>query len=208
MALFLYYFTYVIGRPDFFVPVMFAFLVSTVLAMPFWLRFARGKDKATVYRYACLGWVSSFLTFLVLQPGWPFWIAVVFACLAGAGYSAADMIPWSMVADVADEDEILSGERREGLYVGVFTFLRKLAGAVGVALAFAVLDLVGFRSGVQNPDEVIWALRILTALVPALFVLVSTLAARGYTLSHARHSEIIVELRARRVAREAEAAAP
>lgn len=198
MALFLHYFTYVIGRPDYFVPVMFAFLVSTVLAMPLWLRFAKGKDKASVYRYACLGWILTFLTFLVYQPGWPFGLVIVFACLAGAGYSAADMLPWSMVADVADEDEILSGERREGLYVGVFTFVRKLAGAVGVAIAFGVLDVVGFEPGVENSDAVVWALRILTVIVPAIFVVVSSFAALGYTLGHVRHTEILEELRRRR----------
>lgn len=203
MALFLHYFTYVIGHPDYFVPVMFAFLVSTVVAMPFWLRFAKGRDKATVYRYACIGWVSTFLTFVVLQPGWPFWLAVVFACLAGAGYSAADMIPWSMVADVADEDELISGERREGLYVGVFTFLRKLAGAVGVALAFGVLDVVGFEAGVENSPAVLWTLRGLTAIVPACFVLLSAIAATGYGLSHARHAEVLAELRRRRSERDA-----
>jgi len=198
LALFLHYFTYVMGRPGDFVPVLFTFLVSTVLAMPVWLRFSKGKDKATVYRYACAGWVLAFLTFVVLQPGWPFWVVIVFACLAGAGYSAADMIPWSMVADVADEDEINSGERREGLYVGVFTFLRKLAGAVGVAIAFGVLDVVGFQPGIENSEVVIWALRILTALVPATFVVLSALAARGYTLGYERHAEILEELELRR----------
>lgn len=207
MALFLHYFTYVIGRPDFFVPVMFGFLVSTVVAMPVWLRFAQGRDKSTVYSYACVGWFSTFLIFMVLQPDWPIGLAIASACLAGMGYSAADMLPWSMVADVADEDEILSGERREGLYVGVFTFVRKLAGAVGVAFAFGVLDLVGFESGVENSEAVVSALRALTALVPACFVLLSALVARGYALGDTRHKQILAELAARRAARRAESAA-
>ena len=33
------------------------------------------------------------------------------------------------------KDDIETGERREGVYNGFFTFLRKLAGAIGVALA-------------------------------------------------------------------------
>ena len=65
---------------------------------------------------------------------------------AGPGFRA-DMMPWSMVADIADEDEIVSGERREGLFVGVFTFVRKLTGAVGVtdSLLATVNDLRPFR---------------------------------------------------------------
>src|SRR6056297_1756105 len=113
----------------------------------------------------CVGWIGGLLCLFVNQPDWPLALTILFASLAGIGYSAADMLPWSMVADVADEDELLSGERREGLYVGVFTFVRKLAGAVGVAMALAALDWVGFRSGVRNDEAVEWTLRILTAAV-------------------------------------------
>jgi len=103
------------------------------------------------------------------------------------------------VADVADEDELASGERREGLYVGVFTFLRKIAGAIGVAGAFVVLDLAGFRPGQKNDESVVWALRTMTALVPAIFVVLSALVAGGYTLGRHRHRAILAELEARKI---------
>jgi GPH family glycoside/pentoside/hexuronide:cation symporter len=198
MALFLHYFTYVIGRPEDFEPVMGVFLASVVVAMPFWLRFSRGRDKKTTYLFGCVGWVFGLLCLFVNQPEWPFAITLVATALAGIGYSAADMIPWSMIADIADEDEIRSGERREGLYVGVFTFLRKLAGALGVALAFLALDLAGFEAGVENSEGVLWVLRAATAFVPVLFVLASAWAARKYPLTWHRHSEILEELEARK----------
>ena len=203
MALFLYYFTYVIGRPEDFEPVMAVFLIAVVAAMPLWLRFSRGRDKKTTYLYGCVGWVFGLMCLFVNQPEWPFAITLIATGLAGVGYSAADMIPWSMVADIADEDEILSGERREGLYVGVFTFLRKLSGAAGVALAFLALDLVGFEPGEKNSTSVLWVLRGATALVPVLFVIASAWAARSYPLGYLRHQEILEELDQRRVAREA-----
>lgn len=198
LALFLHYFTYVIGRPEDFEIVMGVFLVAVAGAMPGWLHFARGRDKATVYRHGCVGWIFGLVCLFVVQPEWPFAVTLGATVLAGIGYSAADMIPWSMVADVADEDELASGERREGLYVGVFTFLRKLAGATGVASAFLVLDLAGFRPGQPNDASVVWTLRALTALIPAVFVGVSALVARGYTLGRSRHRAILEELEGRR----------
>jgi Na+/melibiose symporter-like transporter len=110
------------------------------------------------------------------------------------------MIPWSMIADVADEDEILSGERREGLYVGVFTFLRKLAGASGVALAFGILDWVGFKSQAGNSEETLWVLRGATALIPAAMVIASAWVARKYPLSYDRHRDILNQLERRHAA--------
>lgn len=199
MALFLHYFTYVIGRPGDFEIVMGIFLVAVAGAMPFWLRFSRGRDKAAVYRYGCVGWIFGLACLFVNQPEWPFAVTVVATLLSGIGYSAADMIPWSMVADVADEDELASGERREGLYVGVFTFLRKIAGAVGVASAFLVLDAAGFQKGAANDGAVVWTLRALTAFVPAVFVLLSALVAGGYALGRVRHRAILAELESRRL---------
>jgi sugar (glycoside-pentoside-hexuronide) transporter len=206
MALFLHYFTYALGHPEYFAPVLTVYLLSVLVTMPLWLRFSRGRDKKTTYLYGCLGWVFGLLCLFVNQPDWPFWIILLSTVLSGAGYSAADMIPWSMIADVADEDEILSGERREGLYVGVFTFLRKLAGAAGVAIAFLSLDLVGFKNDSENSEEAIWVLRSATALIPAILVVASAWVARKYPLSHGRHHEILDELERRRTAKAAEAA--
>jgi sugar (glycoside-pentoside-hexuronide) transporter len=205
MAFFLIYFTYVIGRPGDFEPVMAVFLLAVVVSMPAWLRFSRGRDKSTTYLYGCLGWIFGLSSLFVLQPEWPLWVTLLSTAFAGMGYSAADMIPWSMVADVADEDEIRSGERREGVYVGVFTFVRKMSGAVGVALAFAALDVVGFEPGAENADSVLWVLRGATAGVPVLFVIASMIAARGYPLDRPRHQAILDEL-ARRHQAEARAA--
>jgi sugar (glycoside-pentoside-hexuronide) transporter len=203
MALFLHFFTYALGHPEYFEPVLAVYLISVMLAMPLWLRFSRGRDKKTTYLYGCVGWVFGLVCLFVNQPDWPIEVILISTAFAGAGYSAADMIPWSMIADVADEDEILSGERREGLYVGVFTFLRKLAGAGGVAASFWALDWVGFKSAPGNSESSLWVLRIVTALVPAVFVVASAWVARNYPLSYTRHREMLDELERRRGVAEA-----
>jgi len=206
LALFLHFFTYVIGNDAYFPPMMVSFILGTVLAMPAWLRFARGRDKVTVYGTACFAWIATFVGLFVLQPGWPLSLMVVIALLSGAGYSAVDMMPWSMLADMADEDELESGQRREGLFVGFFTFLRKLAGASSVAISFLVLDLVGFRPGEGNGEEVLWTIRVLTTCLPIVFILASIAASRRYSLGNAEHAAIMRELERRRGERAAESA--
>ena len=198
LALFLHYFTYVIGKPDYFNGVMFTFIIGTVCAMPFWLRFARGRDKAQVYRFSCFGWMTTFLGLLAFQPEWPYWGMIVVSFLSGCGYAAADMMPWSMVADITDDDELASGERREGIFMGIFTFVRKISGAMGVFIGMSVLDLVGFEPNVQNGEIVLWTIRGLTAGVPLLFILVSLWIATRYTLGQAQHSVILESLEEQR----------
>jgi len=198
LALFLHYFTYVIGRPDYFGAMMFSFILGTVMAMPVWLRFARGRDKAQVYRWACVGWTTTFLGLLTFQPEWPYGAMVAVSLLSGFGYAAADMMPWSMVADVADEDELACGERREGVFMGIFTFVRKISGAAGVFLGLSVLDLVGFQPNVENGEAILLTIRGLTAGVPILFILGSLAIATKYTLGQAEHESILVTLEAQR----------
>ncbi|MDX1649465.1 MAG: glycoside-pentoside-hexuronide (GPH):cation symporter [Myxococcota bacterium] len=198
-AMFIFYFSFWLGRPDDFEITMGLFLVCVVAAFPVWTRVAAHRDKRTIFLFGAAWWVGSQVFLMLAQPEWPR-VAIFFgAALAGVGYAAADMIPWSMLGEVVDEDELRSGERREGIYFGFFTFLRKLGGAVGVALAFLVLDLVGFeRGGGEQDATVLLAIRSLTAGAPAVFVLLAAWVALTYPIGRARHDEILRALEARR----------
>ncbi|MDX1649294.1 MAG: MFS transporter, partial [Myxococcota bacterium] len=197
-AMFLFYFTYWLGRPDDFEVTMGVFLLCVVAAFPFWNRIAARTDKRTIFLWGAASWVGSQLFLMAVQPEWPRLAVFVGAGLAGIGYAAADMIPWSMLGEVVDEDELRSGERREGIYFGFFTFLRKLGGALGVAAGFVVLDLVGFDKDVPPSESVLLAIRGLTAGLPAVFVLLAAWAALAYPIGRARHDEILRALAARR----------
>jgi len=197
-AMFLFYFTYWLGRPDDFEITMGLFLVCVIAAFPVWNRIAAHTDKRAIFLWGAAWWVGSQLFLMAVQPDWPRLTVFLGAAIAGVGYAAADMIPWSMLGEVVDEDELRSGERREGIYFGFFTFLRKLAGALGVAVGFLVLDLVGFDKNVPPDEGVLLAIRALTAGVPGVFVLLAAWAALRYPIGRARHDEILRELATRR----------
>jgi Na+/melibiose symporter-like transporter len=199
-AMFLYYFTHWLGRPDDFELVMGIFLVAVVLAMPLWLAVSRRTDKRTIFLLGAGSWVGAQLFLLAVDPGWPLAGLLLVAALAGAGYAAADMIPWSMLGEVVDEDELRTGQRREGMYFGFFTFLRKLGGAGAVALALFALDLAGFAKDQPQTETTLFAIRVLTAGVPGVFVLLAAWVALRYPLTRARHAEIQARLLERRAA--------
>ncbi len=196
MAMMIFYFTYWLGRPGDFEITMGIFLVSVLLAFPAWLRASTRMDKRSVFVWGACFWVLAQASLVLAQPEWPRIVIFVIAALAGASYAAADLMPWSMLGEVVDEDELVSGERREGVYFGFFTFLRKLGGASGVAIALLILDLSGFVA--NQPQTTQWAIRLLTGGLPGVFVLLAILAARGYPLGRQRHAEILAELARRR----------
>ena len=196
-ALLILYMTYWIGRSEDFELVMFVFLMSVALSLPFWLRVSYRREKSTIFIVGSVWWLNISLLLVFVEPEWPRWVIFVVAPLAGIGYAAVDLMPWAMLGEVIDEDDLVSGERREGLYNGIFTFIRKLGGALGVFLVLAVLDAVGFERGEEQSEAVRQTIRFMTAAGPAVFLAVAVWIARDYPLTRAVHTKILATLTAR-----------
>ena len=193
------YFTHVLGRSSDFEIMMAIFLVFVIAALPFWLAVSQRMDKSQAFMIGAVWWGVGNLGFFFAEPGWPRWLVLGFAPIVGIGYAAADLMPWSMVGDVVDEDDLETGERREGLYNGFFTFIRKLAGALGVAGALFILDVAGLPEGRDAvvPESARTAIRWLASVGTSVLVLAAALIARGYPLTRMRHNEILAALQAR-----------
>ena len=196
-ALMILYVSYWIGRPQDFEIVMGLFLLAVTLALPLWLRLARGRDKASMFLFGSLWWTAGSTLFLFATPEWSVATLAAMAALTGIGYAAVDLMPWAMLGEVIDEDDLATGERREGIYNGIFTFLRKLGGALAVFLALGLLDLLGFQRGGEQPEAVRQAIRWMTALSPPLFLLVGVAVLWRYPLTRRAHVEIRAALLAR-----------
>ncbi|MFP8876140.1 MAG: glycoside-pentoside-hexuronide (GPH):cation symporter [Myxococcota bacterium] len=192
------YFSYVVGRGDDFEYAMLLMLAAVVLSMPLWLRVSQRRDKAPLFVVGALWWAVMQATLLFAQPDWPRWLLLVFAPIMGIGYAAMDLIPWAMVGEVVDEDELEHGERREGLYYGVFTFLRKLTGTTAVWLALSLLGYLGLVQGEEQNEATRLGIRLLTGGGPIFFLLLAAGFARNYPLDRARHRKIVAALEARR----------
>lgn len=196
-AMLILYFTHYLGRSGDFEPMMLVFLSSVLLALPLWLVLARRLEKATIFTLGTLWWALAQLLLLAAQPDWPRWIIFAYAPVIALGYAVVDLMPWSMIGEVVDEDELATGERREGVYNGFFMFVRKLAGTAGVAVALFVLGQLGFGQGERQPPAAVTAIRWLASVVPALLLLLSAWYARGYPLTRAAHARILAQLSAR-----------
>ena len=193
-ALLILYTTFWLLRPDDFELVMVLFLGAVVAALPFWLRLSQGRDKARVFTIGSLWWAATSLGLVLVTPDWPRWVIFAYVPIVGIGYAVVDLMPWSMLGEVIDQDDLETGERREGLYNGVFTFLRKLGGALGVFLVMGILDLVGSRKGEVQTDTAREAIRWMTGAAPAFFLVVGVVLLRAYPLTRLRHGEIVAAL--------------
>jgi sugar (glycoside-pentoside-hexuronide) transporter len=196
-AILILYFTHVIGRSDDFELTMALFIATIVVTLPVWLRVARHTEKVTLFRVGSIWWAVSLALILFAQPDWPRWVLFAFAPIGGIGFAVTDLMPWSMLGEVVDEDDLRSGERREGVYNGFFMFVRKLGGTIAVALAMALLGALGFTKASHQSASVQWAIRLLASVAPAAFLLLSVWISRGYPLGRDAHNRILHALEAR-----------
>jgi GPH family glycoside/pentoside/hexuronide:cation symporter len=148
-------------------------------------------------------WVIVSILLFFLQPG-QIKLLFILAILAGGGVSIGYLIPWSMLPDVIEQDELETGVRREGLFYGFFVFLQKLGLSLGLAISNFVLEAAGYITPIPGgpppaqPESVLFALRVFVSLLPAVVLLISFLAVHAYPIDRTRHAELRAQLEHRR----------
>lgn len=177
------------------------------LTMPLTVRLMRYFGKRNIFIVSMAIFAVVLLIISQVPPGGQYYVLAA-AAVAGLGYGAANVVPWAIVADVVEADELKTGKRREGIYAGYLVFFRKLATAVSVFIATKVLDLAGFQEGttgsqfIQQPDSALFALRALVGFVPAIMLAGAIFFAWQYPLDREAHEDIRRQLVKQRQAQE------
>jgi GPH family glycoside/pentoside/hexuronide:cation symporter len=127
-------------------------------------------------------------------PHAPTPLIYVVAAVAGIGFSAQWVFPWSMLPDVVEYDEKMTGERREGIYYGLWAFLTKFTSALGVAVSGWALGLFGYIPNVEQTAHALFGIRLFFAIVPAVVILISLPFLIWYPITRKNHAELVREL--------------
>lgn len=125
-----------------------------------------------------LGGIGLLLVMVVPTPLIPFCFV-----LAGFGLAGPQTLTNVLFAQVADEDELRSGVRREGSFFGINALITKPAQSVALALTPFVLEATHFVTREQNmgqifldqPASAILGIKIVVGLVPGIALLLGAL---------------------------------
>ncbi len=188
-------------------------LTFSLLSIPAILALMRRTNKRIAYMIGIGFMVVVLSVAMFLGPG-DYRPLFVGAALAGVGFAAMSIIPWAIVADVIDVDELNTGERREGLYTGYLVFLRKLGTGVMVFVVGQLLAATGYASSntgsafMEQPAAALMVMRALVTALPALALGLSLILAWRFPIDRASHEAVRRALDERRAAREAGATLP
>uniref|UniRef100_A0A671QYU0 Uncharacterized protein n=1 Tax=Sinocyclocheilus anshuiensis TaxID=1608454 RepID=A0A671QYU0_9TELE len=123
---------------------------------------------------------------------------IIMSMLAGTSLAALYLLPWSMLPDVVDDFKVKnpSCQDLEPLFYSCYVFFNKFGGGMSVGVSTLVLHFVGYKPGAckHNP-EVIFALRVLLALVPICLLLISLMIFCFYPINEGRWRKIQDALR-------------
>jgi len=175
---------------------------SALAFIPFWVWMARRMDKRRAFILGTASWILVCIAVASLRPDQS-GLAYLTAALSGSGIATAYFLPWAMIPDVVEMDELKTGLRREGSFYAFASFFQKLGTglaiwALGQALAFTgyITPILGQPLPIQPPQAVL-AIRWTMGLVPAILLSIAILFAWRYPITREKHRAMRAELSAR-----------
>jgi glycoside/pentoside/hexuronide:cation symporter, GPH family len=103
--------------------------------------------------------------------------------ITGLGLSGQQTVTYNILAYVIDDDEIRTGNRREGAFYGANALLTKPAESLALFLTAFILEQSGFITRAMNQGQVflnqsesaLFGIRTIVGLIPGMAMLVSAL---------------------------------
>ena len=185
---------YVVGMKEM-VPVLLgAYMLSALVAVPFWVWLGRRFEKRRLWLYAMVqSGVGYGLLFWVGEGDWL--LMAISGVVAGTAGACGNTLGQALKAEVIDFDEYRTGERKEGAYFAGWSFVSKLAGGLMVGVVGYSLEWSGYVENAAEQTQLAKNTMILLAGgVPMAGYAIGALAFTRFALSEKEHARIRAEL--------------
>ena len=155
MGWFKFYMVDYLNAQNFIVFGLGAILICEVIGLPFYVSYANKRGHARAYMIGLIIWAVGMVLLVFHQPFdvnasaglYPQFLLLIANCmLVGFGSSAGIVIPWTVLPFTTDVDEIITKQKRAGIYSGAMTLLRKLIqGALVIPLLGLMLTVIDYQ---------------------------------------------------------------
>lgn len=174
-------------------------IVPSLLIAPFVLPITRtfGKKEASAVGCFIAGASSILLYFMHVESMWLF---IIISTLGYIGFGFFNLVIWSFITDVIDDQEVKTGKREDGTIYAIYSFARKVGQAAAGGLGGFALAMTGFDESVQvQTEEVVDGIYNVATLYPGiLYFAVGLTLMFVYPLSKKRVNENAAVLKAKR----------
>jgi GPH family glycoside/pentoside/hexuronide:cation symporter len=197
-SILVYYTRYVYNREDLTTLAMIILLLTAMVFIPISVLVSKRIGKKRTYQICFVIIASACLIIFALGHilGPNFFLG--FMVYAGIGVGFSYVAPFAMVPDAIDfgaartlqRSSPGSGERKEGAYYGMWTFVSKLGTALSAFLSGIILSLGGYIAGADQGPGAIMAIRFLIGPIPAIIFIGALVVMQFYSLDEKAYREI------------------
>lgn len=122
---------------------------------------------------------------------------ILFLTLTGLSLgcgAAVIMLTSSMMADITDWSEDVTGQRREGLFFAGYFFTQKCVTALGIFITMTILSAIAFPETARQGEVSEVVLTRLATVFPCVMIILGLFAAlcyRHFPITHDQHQETL-----------------
>jgi hypothetical protein len=151
-----------------------------------WLATQIGKRKA-FYFSTGMSILGFGLKWFCYDPERP-WLVMLPAPLIAFGLGGLFTLMGSMIADVVDEDELTSNQRREGMFGSIFWWVVKVGMAAALAAGGFLLNATGFdvALGGAQTERTLFLLRVFDVVMPMITSAIAIYMIASYPITEER----------------------
>ncbi len=196
-SMLVYYYKYIFKDESAVTLAMITLLVVTIATIPLWVWLAKKIGKKAGY---LSGMTLTMVTVLIISffaDSLGTSITLALMAVAGVGFAAHYVLPWSMAPDTIEYGYAHSGIRREGIYYSIWTFVIAFGGALAGFLVGQGLDLFGYVPDAVQSAKSVLGIRLLIGPIPAVLILLGDLAIALYPLTKKKYEEVQAQIRQR-----------
>ena len=110
---------------------------------------------------------------------------------AGIGVGFSYVAPFAMVPDAVEFDAVKTGERKEGAYYGMWTFISKCGAALSGFISGIILSLGGYTANSVQAAPARLAIRMIIGPLPALVFLCALIVVQLYPLDEKTYKKLM-----------------
>ncbi|MGC1310277.1 MAG: MFS transporter [Phormidesmis sp.] len=170
----------------------------TVVMMFVCAALSKRIGKKNLYFLGSGIWIIVQIALFFLQPGQNT-ILFGLCAIVGFGVATAYVVPWSILPDVIELEELKTGCRREGTFYSFMTLLQKIGLALGLFLVGLALDSSGFNKDLPvQTDSALLAIRFFMGPVPLVLLICGVALTAFYPITREMHADVMLKLAERK----------
>lgn len=187
----IYYFKYVFNAENQTTIAMVILLVVAMFCIPLSVPVSKRIGKRLTYQIG-LGIIALGCA-VIWIAGHRLGLGFVFAMMifTGTGFGLTYVAPWAMVPDTIEWDSVHTGNRKEGIYYGMWTFFSKCGQALSIGISGLILSASGYVADAVQTPKALAAIRLLIGPVPVLVFVVGIVILSRYPITEKVYNEMM-----------------